>query len=140
MPHLFASKPFRSQSGIADLRAFVFSSGRGALIFVSLMLAAFGGDARANTVLDFDGTNDFLLSIGAGGSIFDLGNSDLTLEWMIKTDTGGTLIVNRYNPGGEGDRYLMGINAGTGLFVGYFNMGGRRCRTRCLRVEFDHTR
>lgn len=90
----------------------------------SALLAALSPVALANTVLDFDGTNDHLLSIGAGGSLFEIRNRDYTIEWMVRTTVGGNLVTNRYNPGGEGDRYIVGISFDTGLVSSYVNMGG----------------
>ena len=99
---------------------------RAVMLYVrsSVLLAALSPVALANTVLDFDGTNDHLLSIGAGGSLFEIRNRDYTIEWMVRTSVGGNLVANRYNPGGEGDRYIVGISFDTGLVSSYVNMGG----------------
>ncbi|WP_167367209.1 LamG domain-containing protein [Solemya elarraichensis gill symbiont] len=88
------------------------------LLFFCLFPAIALGQSN---VLDYDGTNDYLLAPGGDGSAFDFGTSDFTIEvWIKSTATGISqgLVTSRFTDVNEGDRYIFYID--TGDKVGFF--------------------
>ncbi len=77
-----------------------------------------------NRALDFDGIND-RLELTSAKTTLNYGGNDFTIEMLVKTSRTGVrqgLVLNRFAPGGEGDRYFVGISTG-GFFQAYINMG-----------------
>ena len=108
----------RKTHALKTLPSWSFSS----LIFI-LSAAPLVASAQ-NRALDFDGIND-RLELTSAKTTLNYGGNDFTIEMLVKTSRTGVrqgLVLNRFAPGGEGDRYFVGVSTG-GFFQAYINMG-----------------
>lgn len=68
--------------------------------------------AYANTALDLDGVDDRLLLTGGEGSVYDVANSNFTLEMWVKTSsTTAQSFFSMRNGSGLDDRYALAMRA-----------------------------